>query len=80
MVDATRMVAPVSACSSGTISSPCLTSRSATRSRMAARCSGVVRDQLLKACFAAAAASIACWTLASGACPTTSSVAGLTTS
>ncbi len=80
MVDATRIVAPVSACSSGMISSPRFASSSATLCRMAARSSALVRDQLLNAALAAAAASLACWTLASGAWPTTCSVAGLTMS
>src|SRR5262245_18521912 len=53
---------------------------SAARSRRSARTSGVVRDQAGNASAAAAAAASASAAVASGACPTTCSVAGLTTS
>lgn len=60
--------------------SPPLNSRSAARSRIAARCSGADCDHVSNAFEAASAAACACSTDASGARPTTSSVAGLMTS
>ena len=80
IVVATRSVAPVSACTSGTQSSWRARTASAKRSSSVARCSGLVRDQAGKASAAALAASATCSGDASGAGPTTSSVAGLTMS
>ena len=54
-------------------------SRSAARSSSSARCSGVVRLHAGNAAAAASAAASTCAADASGASPTTSSVAGLTT-
>ena len=79
MVEATRWVAPVSACTSGMSSSMRSRSRSAARLSSSARCSGLVRLQAGNAAAAASAAWRACSTEASGASPTTSSVAGFTT-
>ena len=76
----TRIVAPVSAWTRGTSCSVRSSTSSATRSRSAARSSGVVRLQVWKASAAAAVASSDWSTVACGAFPTTSSVAGFTTS
>lgn len=80
MPRAVPVVAPVSARASRTFSSASRAMRSAARSRIAARSSGFVRDQESKASRAAAAASYTWARDASGARPTTSSVAGSITS
>jgi hypothetical protein len=74
---ATARVAPVSAWTSGTSSSCRSTQRSAAARSKAERSLRLVSDQESKACLAAAAAAATSSTVASGARPTTSSVAGL---
>lgn len=76
MPRAVAVVAPVSARASSAYGVNSRWMTSAARSRIAARSSGAVRDQLSKASRAAAAAAYTCARLASGASPTTSSVAG----
>ena len=78
MVFVVRMVAPVSACTSDTSSGWRSSSREAARLNSSDRCSGVVRDHAGNAAAAASAAASASAAVALGACPTTSSVAGLT--
>ncbi len=80
MVWVVRRVAPVSACTSGTSSSIRSRSRSAALLSSAARSSGFVRLHAGNASAAAAAAASTCATDASGAVPTTASVAGFTMS
>ena len=63
MVLVTRIVAPVSACTSGhELVGRRSSTRSATRSSSSARCSGVVRDHDSNASAAAAAAASDCST------------------
>ena len=76
----TAVVHPVSAITRGTKSSSFSRTRTAAADSSSARCSGVVCDHDSNASRAARAASRACCTDASGATPTTSSVAGLTIS
>ena len=76
----TVAVQPVSAITSGNRSSKCSFIASAVFCSSSARASGAVCDHAGNASCAARAASSACATDASGATPTTSSVAGLTTS
>ena len=78
MREPTVAVAPVSEMISGTRSGLSSLSRSATASSSAARSSAGVADHAGNASCAARAASCACATDASGASPTTSSVAGFT--
>ena len=80
MVLATRITAPVSACTSGTRSSAWPARMSASRPSSALRSDGEVRLQWPNASAAAAVAAATWSTDASGAWPTTASVAGLTTS
>ena len=78
IVEATRWVAPVSACTSGIRSSMRSRNRSAARLSSSARSSGFVRLHAGNAAAAASVACCACSTDASGASPTICSVAGLT--
>ena len=78
MREPTVAVAPVSEMISGTSSVPSSLSRFAAASSSAARSSAGVADHAGNASCAARAASCACATDASGASPTTSSVAGFT--
>ena len=80
MPRAVPVVAPVSAWARAAYGTRLLWMMSAARARTAARSSGEVRDHGPKASRAAAAAACAWSREASGAHPTTSSVAGSTTS
>lgn len=77
---AVEAVAPLSARATSACARKSRWTMSAARSRIAARSSGRVRDQDPKASRAAPAASYTWARLASGARPTTSSVAGSITS
>ena len=79
-LDPTAAVAPVSAITSGSSSSARAEMACAARAMSAARSAGGVADHPGKASRAAAAAASASATVALGAWPTTSSVAGFTTS
>src|SRR3954447_23362004 len=78
--NAIMLTAPVSAWASGTSAGASHSSRSAALASSSERCCGVVCDHAGKAAAAAAAAASASAADASGARPTTSSVAGFTTS